>query len=128
MLREERQPLLVRSLREHSRVRALSGRAHLSSVSRCSDQRCISCIEGMTHFTRYLPFEFNSRILVDKPQIFKHQNTLLIVREQSQILVRHELSQLKYILLHEPLVMTHRELNLLIFTSRFWGREVNLHV
>ena len=60
-----------------------------------------------THFASYLPLEFDARMLIDEAEILQDFDALLIVWQQLQVLVRHELPQLRDVFFDEPFIMAH---------------------
>lgn len=48
--------------------------------------------------------------LVDEAEVSKHRDSLFVVGQQLEILVRHELSKLHNVLLDDPFVVLHCKL------------------
>ena len=74
------------------------------------NQLCQDQFIGRMDFAGHLALQLYSGLVIDKPEIPQDLNTLLIVRKQLEILIRHQLLQLRDVLLHLPLIMLHFKL------------------
>ena len=53
--------------------------------------------------------ELHTRAVVDEAEVFEHEDALLVVWEELQVLVGHELAELEDVLFDEPFVVAHGE-------------------
>ena len=68
---------------------------------------------GRVDLAGYFPFQLHAGAVVDEVEVLEDLEALLVVGEELEVLVGHELAELRDIFFDKPLIMTHGELEIL---------------